>query len=152
MEKLKISTMLYALKNLNLDDSEINQKDVQESIFQLEDINAEKAFIKNCSKIKMKIDSFLDISNLPRLFNHHTNDKQFALGVNDKRVSDVYLNITSSGQTNKEKVEIITNTLINWIYANGDVIDSKILKGYIKQLKEVEKESKLSETPTPVKS
>ena len=36
---------------------------------------------------------------------------------------------------------------MNWIYANGSVIESKVLKNYIKMLKDVEKDAKLSETP-----
>lgn len=152
MEKLKASVILDALNTLKKPETETihTEKAIQETIYQIEDINAEKAFIKNYSNRKRSIDCSVNASDFPRLFNCHTSDKKFIInianGVN-KTVSDVNIYIMSSGRTNKEKTEIITSILMNWIYANGSVIESKVLKNYIKMLKDVEKDAKLSETP-----
>ena len=52
MEKLKTETMLYALKQIQDKKPEdgINLKDIQESIYQLEDMVAGKTFLKSKSK------------------------------------------------------------------------------------------------------
>ena len=52
MEKLKTGIMLYALREIlnhpsQLLEDNVNQKDIQESIYQLEDMIAGKAFLKN---------------------------------------------------------------------------------------------------------
>tara|TARA_R100001443_G_scaffold86089_1_gene92774 strand:+ start:266 stop:802 length:537 start_codon:yes stop_codon:yes gene_type:complete len=62
MEKLKTGTMLYALKEIQshpnqLIEDNVSQKDVQESIYQLEDMVAGKAFLKSKSKSKKFVDN-----------------------------------------------------------------------------------------------
>ena len=152
MENLKCKIMLDALKSYKgIDENKSMEKEIMEAIYQIEDVNAEKAFIKNYSKTKRSVDCSINVSDFARLFNHHTSDKKFIInitnGLGSKHTSDVNIYIMSAGRTNKEKTEIITNVLMNWIYANGSVIESKVLKNYIKQLKEVEKDAKLLETP-----
>lgn len=61
MEKLKTGIMLYALREIlnhpsQLLEDNVNQKDIQESIYQLEDMIAGKAFLKN----KLKNNKYVD--------------------------------------------------------------------------------------------
>ena len=62
MEKLKTGIMAYALKEMlnhpnQLLEDNINQKDVQEAIYQLEDMIAGKAFLKSKSKNNKYVDN-----------------------------------------------------------------------------------------------
>tara|TARA_B100002019_G_C21200384_1_gene563703 strand:+ start:713 stop:1249 length:537 start_codon:yes stop_codon:yes gene_type:complete len=62
MEKLKTGIMAYALKEVlnhpnKLIEDNINQKDVQEAIYQLEDMFEGKAFLKNKSKNQKFVDN-----------------------------------------------------------------------------------------------
>ena len=66
MEKLKTGVMAYALKEVlnhpnQLIEDNINQKDVQEAIYQLQDIFEGKAFLKNKSKNKKYVDNTVHI-------------------------------------------------------------------------------------------
>lgn len=66
MEKLKTGTMLYALKEMlnhpsQLLEDNINQKDVQEAIYQLEDMFNGKAFLKSKSKNQKFVDNNVHI-------------------------------------------------------------------------------------------
>lgn len=66
MEKLKTGVMAYALKEVlnhpnKLIEDNINQKDVQEAIYQLQDIFEGKAFIKNKSKNNKYVDNTVHI-------------------------------------------------------------------------------------------
>ena len=66
MEKLKTGVMAYALKEVlnhpnKLIEDNINQKDVQEAIYQLQDIFEGKAFLKNKSKNNKYIDNTVHI-------------------------------------------------------------------------------------------
>tara|TARA_R100000231_G_scaffold139388_1_gene120444 strand:- start:327 stop:863 length:537 start_codon:yes stop_codon:yes gene_type:complete len=66
MEKLKTEIMLYALREIlnhpsQLLEDNVNQKDVQESIYQLEDMVAGKAFLKNKSINNKYVDNNVHI-------------------------------------------------------------------------------------------
>tara|TARA_R100001015_G_C4501243_1_gene75722 strand:+ start:49 stop:579 length:531 start_codon:yes stop_codon:yes gene_type:complete len=63
MEKLKTEIMLYALKEIkkaNIGIDNLKDKDIQEAIYQLEDIVADKAFLKNKSKNCKHIDNLVN--------------------------------------------------------------------------------------------
>ena len=66
MEKLKTGIMAYALKQMlnhpnKLIEDNLNQKDVQEAIYQLEDMVEGKAFLKNKSKNNKYVDNNVHI-------------------------------------------------------------------------------------------
>tara|TARA_Y100001938_G_C8078506_1_gene427632 strand:+ start:1065 stop:1595 length:531 start_codon:yes stop_codon:yes gene_type:complete len=64
MEKLKTDIMLYALKEIkkaNIGIDVLKDTDIQEAIYQLEDIVSDKAFIKNKSKNNKYVDNNVHI-------------------------------------------------------------------------------------------
>ena len=64
MEKLKTDIMLYALKEIkkaNIGIDNLKDKDIQEAIYQLEDIVSDKAFLKNKSKNNKYVDNYVQI-------------------------------------------------------------------------------------------
>tara|TARA_A100001515_G_scaffold20607_2_gene15408 strand:+ start:5133 stop:5669 length:537 start_codon:yes stop_codon:yes gene_type:complete len=86
MEKLKTGVMAYALKQMlshpnQLIEDNVNQKDVQEAIYQLEDIVEGKAFLKNKSRnnkyvdnnVHMRLRDIVDLIKMKLKISDYTN-------------------------------------------------------------------------------
>ena len=86
MEKLKTGIMSYALKEMlkhpnQLIEDNVNQKDVQEAIYQLEDMFSGKAFLKNKSKnrkfvennVHMRLRDIVDLIKMKLKISDYTN-------------------------------------------------------------------------------
>jgi hypothetical protein len=143
MENLKCKVMLDALKSFKgIDENKSMEKEIMEAIYQLEDINQGKAFIKNISRKENNIECTFNVSDLTRFLSLMQEGGEFLLN-NEKRncrTSIVkYHFFERMAETKKDKIQEIAYNIQEWAKYSQPHFTSKTCDEFLKIFKEQKK-------------